>query len=88
MQICKFSLHHHLIHRMDEHWANIIVIAFFQVILASRILIGVFAELQQQELRRITRYTIKKRSREDDELALAGAFACQQKRMRRFWVDA
>ena len=51
---------------------------------------GVVIELQRHELNRKTRcMIIKKRSREDDELAMAGVLAAmQRKRIRRFWVDA
>jgi hypothetical protein len=70
---------------MDQRRAILIVIAFFQVLLAFRVLMGVILEFQQQELSRKSRRIIKKRSREDDELAMAGVFAAtQQKRIRRF----
>ena len=74
---------------MDQRRAILIAIAFFQLLLASRVLMGVVIELQQQEFNRKSRRIIKKRSREDDEMAIAGlCSATQQKRIRRFWVDA
>ena len=75
---------------MDQRRAILIVLAFFQVLLAARVLMGAVIEFQQQELNRKRRRIIKKRSREDDELAMTGVSAAiQQKRIvRRFWVDA
>lgn len=74
---------------MDQRRAILIVLAFFQVLLAARVLMGAVIEFQTQELNRKRRRIIKKRSREDNELAMAGIFAAiQKKRIRRFWVDA
>ena len=73
---------------MHQRQAILVVIAFLQVLVVSRILMNVNTELQKLELRRNARCTSAKRDREDDELALIGAFICPQKRVRRFWIDA
>ena len=74
---------------MDQCQAILIVVAIFQVLLASRILMNVHTELEQLESRRHARRTAKKRKQDDNDLALLGALIYIQKTtVRRFWIDA
>jgi len=74
---------------MDQRQAILIVVAVFQVLLAFRILVNVYTELEQLQSRRHARRTAKKRKRDDDDLALLGALIYKQKTtVRRFWIDA
>jgi len=74
---------------MNQRQAILIVVAIFQVLLASKILVNVHTELEQLESRRHARRTAKKRKQDDNDLALLGALIYTQKTMvRRFWIDA
>ena len=74
---------------MNQRQAILIVVAIFQVLLASRILVNVHTELEQLESRWHARRTAKKRKQDDNDLALLGALLYTQKTtVRRFWIDA